>query len=99
MQCNTRESTAGWNMELEKRREEKRALWFAAGGSAARIRPNVLGLGEWAEGRCEWPVDGLWMRICYSNFGAALKEAVLAGAADADANADADADAAAVLGP
>jgi hypothetical protein len=24
------------------------------------------------------PVDALWMRICYSNFGAALKEAVLA---------------------
>jgi hypothetical protein len=62
--------------------EEKRALWFAAGGSAARIRPNVLGLGEWAEGRCGCPVDALWMRICYSNFGAALKEAVLAAAVE-----------------
>jgi hypothetical protein len=26
----------------------------------SRIRPNVLGLGEWAEGRCGCPVDALW---------------------------------------
>jgi hypothetical protein len=44
---------AVWNCVF---REEKRAHWFAAGGSSARIRPNVLGPGEWAEGRCGWPV-------------------------------------------
>jgi hypothetical protein len=68
---------------MQYKREYEVLVWKRNGLSGSQLEVQQLGSGRMVWGSVNGQkadVAALWMRICYSNFGAALKEAVLAAA-------------------